>query len=421
MIFNSKWITTEDFKNLSPINVYHREFFSNVKIPDSPIKNYHVHIRKKFSIEEFNQVILNISGDDYYKLYVNGRFVAQGPEASYIESFDYNKIDLTPFLVKGENVIAVHVYYSGEIHRVCVSGDNRQGMIADLFVDGKYLFGTDESWKYSVAKEFSGDTVGYDTAYLENIDFNLAQRDWRELDYDDSHYSLSVIKENYDYSFKEEPAELIDVYRIKPAEIRKIGVGAYFVDFGKEITGQFFMTVKGEQGQKVYVRCGEELDDKNENLARWQMRCNCNYEDILTLSGNVDEVEFFDYKAFRYVNVFTDLDNLSPDTFEAIVRHHKFEPKYELETEVPYLKEIFAICENALRIGAQGALVDCPSREKGVYLGDFTVSGLSYLYLTEDAEYYKKILDDFAQTTMSHEGLMCCATCSFMQEIADFS
>ena len=421
MNFNSKWITTEDFATLAPINVYHREFIDPVEVPDSPIKNYHIHIRKKFSLESFNQVILNVSGDDYYKLYINGRFVAQGPEASYIESFDYNRIDITPFLVKGENIIAVHLYYLGEINRVCVSGDNRQGLIADLFVDGKYLFGTDESWKYSVSKEFSGDTVGYVTAYLENIDFNLAERGWRELDYDDSHYLPSVINDNYDYRFADKPAELIDVYRVEPTEVRKIGEGAYFVDFGKEITGQFYMQVKGDKGQKVTIRSGEELDDDNPDLARWQMRCNCNYEDILTLSGAVDEVEFFDYKSFRYVNVFTDRDNLSPDTFEAFVRHHKFEPKYKLDTEVPYLKDIFAICENALRIGGQGALVDCPSREKGVYLGDFTVSGLSYLYLTEDKDYYKKILFDFAKTAMIHKGIMCCATCSFMQEIADFS
>ena len=144
-------------------------------------------------------------------------------------------------------------------------------------------------------------------------------------------------------------SELIDVYTVKPKLLKKLAPGQYFVDFGKEITGQFYMTLKGEYGQKVTIRAGEELDDNNPDLARWQMRCNCDYEDVLTLSGEVDKVEFFDYKAFRYVNVFTDRDNLSPDTFEAIVRHHKFEPKYKLDTEVPYLKDIFAICENALK------------------------------------------------------------------------
>ena len=135
MIFNSKWITTEDFKSLSPINVYHREFFSNVKIPDSPIKNYHVHIRKKFSIEEFNQVILNISGDDYYKLYINGEFVAQGPAPSYHFQYNYNTIDVSQYIQKGENTIAVHTLYQGLINRVWQSGDNRHGLILDLYVD----------------------------------------------------------------------------------------------------------------------------------------------------------------------------------------------------------------------------------------------------------------------------------------------
>ena len=34
------------------------------------------------------------------------------------------------------------------------------------------------------------------------------------------------------------------------------------------------------------------------------MRCNCNYQEFWSLSGDgIDELEFYDYKGFRYVEV----------------------------------------------------------------------------------------------------------------------
>ena len=420
MNFKSSFITTEDFAHLPIINVFKREY-EEKDIPPSPIKNYHVHIRKVFNLTSVKSTTIKITADDYYKLYVNGNFVAQGPAPAYPECYNYNEINITEYLTVGKNVIAVHVYYQGQINRVYVSGDNRMGLIADIYSEGEYLFGTDDSWVYRILDDRYGDSIGYDTAYLENIDFSKTERGWYDIEFDDSRYKPMVIKSDADYIYKNEPMWLIDVYNIKPKVVKKINDGKYFVDFGKEITGQFFMTVKGEPGQKVRILSGEELIDGENYLVRYEMRCNCNYDEIHTLSGNVDELDYFDYKSFRYVNVFTDIDNLDEESFGATVRHHRFAPKYSLETTLPYLKEIWDICENSLRIGAQGGMLDCPTREKGAYLGDFTVSGLAHLYLTEDTEYYKKQLYDFAATARIDSGIMACATCSLMQEIADFS
>ena len=420
MKFKSKFITTEDFKNLPVIDVFKREYDER-EIPDSPIKNYHIHIRKAFNLASIQRTRIRITADDYYKLYVNGRFVGQGPAPAYPECYNYNDIDITDYLTVGKNVIAVHVYYQGQVNRVYVSGDNRMGLIADIFTEDNYLFGTDESWVFRVVDDRSGDSVGYDTAYLENIDFSKTERGWYNVDFDDSAYKNMIVKTDADYIYKDEPMWLVDVYNIKPTVVKKISDGKYFVDFGKEITGQFFMTAKGEVGQRVRVLCGEELIDGEDDLVRYEMRCNCNYDEMHTLSGNIDVLDYFDYKSFRYVNIFTDIDNLDEKSFGATVRHHRFDPKYTLESSLPYLKDIWDICENSLRIGAQGGMLDCPSREKGAYLGDFTVSGLAHLYMTDDSKYYKKQLYDFAATARIDEGIMACATCSLMQEIADFS
>ena len=151
MRFQGKWITTHAFKNLEPINVYHKELGIPRNLP-TEIQNYHVHFRKKLQLPKAEQVVIHISADDYCKLYVNGAFVSQGPGTAYevLESRDFteHKSKVAFALgrnIAGENVIAVHVYYQGLVNHAMVSADNRQGMIADIFVDGQYFCGTDET------------------------------------------------------------------------------------------------------------------------------------------------------------------------------------------------------------------------------------------------------------------------------------
>ena len=420
MEFNAKWITTEDFAPLVPIDMFHKEN-DEIKLPESPFKNYHIHFRKKFTLHNTDNVCINISADDYYKLYVNGVFVCQGPAPAYPECYNYNRVDISDHLKCGDNVIAVHVHYQGVVNRVCFSADNRQGMIADIYQDDNFIFGTDESWLYSQAREFSGELTGYETLFLENIDFNLEEKGWTEPEFDDSAYKKAVIKKSADYRFKDQPAITVDVYKKLPDKVIKFDKGKYFIDFGEEITGQFYMSAKGIKGQTVRIMCGEEIEENDPLIVKYDMLCNCCYDETCVLSGKGDEFNFYDYKGFRYVNVFTDEDNLDEKTFCAIVRHHPFEEKYSLKTGIPYLKDIWKICSNGVKYGSQGAILDCPTREKGLYLGDFTVSGLARLYLTDDAEYYKKILYDFAATSTVCPGIMAVANCSFMQEIADCS
>jgi alpha-L-rhamnosidase len=61
----------------------------------------------------------------------------------------------------------------------------------------------------------------------------------------------------------------------------------------------------------------------------------------------------------------------------------------------PLLNDIWNICKNGVKYGAQEVYVDCPSREKGQYLGDATVATHAHLYLSGDLRLFKKALKDF--------------------------
>jgi alpha-L-rhamnosidase len=213
----------------------------------------------------------------------------------------------------------------------------------------------------------------------------------------------------------------VEVYKIKPVKVEAIENGHYIIDFGQEITGQFEIRAKGMNGQKIDIRCGEEMDDSGQGV-RYDMRCNCRYRESWILSGEDDVLEQYDYKAFRYVEVTAPESVVEEDSFSAWVRHYPFdEEKCRFVSSGKVLNDIWAICKNGVKYGSQEGYLDCPTREKGQYLGDAVITALSHIYLTGDLRLYKKAVRDFSLSANICPGLMAVAPGSYMQEIADYS
>jgi hypothetical protein len=74
--------------------------------------------RKTFRLAQPAPGSLKIAVDGAYRLYVNGEWVADGPARSWPEHFQYDEIDVTPYLAAGRNelvVIARH-WQVGDFH-----------------------------------------------------------------------------------------------------------------------------------------------------------------------------------------------------------------------------------------------------------------------------------------------------------------
>ncbi|MDD4140387.1 MAG: family 78 glycoside hydrolase catalytic domain [Eubacteriales bacterium] len=418
------WICDPLFADLEPIDVFRRE-----QAPPLPcshredLKNHHMLVRKTFTLKApFDRVEIDITADDMYKLSVNGEPVGQGPAPSYPFHYAYSRYDLTRYVQSGRNVIAVHVYYQGLVNRVWNSGDYRQGLIADLLVDGETAFGTDPSWKtYRCQAYRSGGIVGYDTQFLENIDMRQFPQGWREMAFDDLAWRQAARRRLVDYTFYRQETPPPACYTVVPQVVRQTGPGCYWIDFGHELTGQFAMRAKGRAGQDIVIMHGEELDAAGQ--VRYEMRCNCRYRETWTLAGNGwEELPFFDYKAFRYVALEGCENAADPESFACVVRHYPLdENACRFQSSDDLLNRVWDICKRGVQFGAQEVFVDCPSREKGQYLGDMTITGLSHLYVSGDLRLYKKGLQDFACSARITPDLMAVAPGSLMQEVADYS
>lgn len=419
-IWKNHWICNPKFADLKPIPTLHKEQDQSFRKAEhrDDLKNIHTLFRKKIKLKSgIKKVLLDISADDYYKLYINGRYVTQGPANSYAFCYYYNQIDITDFLQEGENVLAVHVYYQGLINRAYNSGDYRQGMIAEVWADGTSLI--DDVWLYKEAEEYAASrTIAYETQFDEIIDNRKKNVGWKMLEYDDSDWKTASVKMEDDHVLFLQPTSNLQMEKRSPVSVKKLQDG-YLLDFGEDLTGTFAMKAKGKSGDVITIRCGEELI--SETQVRNELRCNCLYEDKWILASGENELEMFEYKCFRYVQL--TMESLAELwDFHVDYRHYPFDDsKCTYQSEDVLIRQIWEICKNAVRNCSQEAFLDCPHREKGQYLGDLTVTAHSLYCLTGDTKLFRKALFDFAHSTVICKGMMAVAPGSFMQEIADFS
>ena len=415
----AKFICHRDFENLKPIDVFHKELFAEpVEQHTEGLCNRHTLFRKKSRLKKADKAVLKITADDYFKLYINGVFVAQGPPPSYPNRYYYMEIDVTDFLKDGENTFAVHTYYQGLINRVWVSGDLRSMLWCELLLDEKIVLVSDESWLTATHTGYSACGVfGYETAFAERYDSGAKEVGFEKENFNDSTWQTASVYQNADYILQKSPIQPLCVYKKSPVVTERKG-NVLFVDFGQETVGYLTAKAKGKKGDKVLLRFGEELNA--DGSVRFDMRCNCRYEEEWILSGGEDELKQFDYKAFRYCEMVIP-ENVFVTDMGMIIRHYPFEKKAVYETKNERLKEVLQLCENTIKYGTQEVFVDCPTREKGQYLGDICVSGRAQCVLTGDATLLKKSIIDFCYSAFICKGIMAVSTSSFMQEIADYS
>lgn len=419
--FIGKWITDQEFFDLKPRNVFHRQL-EKMDIPCEEHRNRHILFRKSFVLEKRPQkAAIYLTADDYYKLYINGRFVSQGPAPCYHFRYNYHEVDVTEFLEPGENLIAVHTLYQGLINRVWQSGDLRHGMILDLEADGQVIVSSDESFKthpHSGFREMG--MAGYKTQFLERYDSRSPEEGFAQKNFDDSAWETARMHRWDDHILAPQMSRKLVFEKIMPTEVKKSPEGIVY-DFGGCFVGYLRIRATGEAGDTIILRCAQELD--GEGRVRFELRANCRYEEEWILARGESRLDQFDYKAFRYAELLLP-KGVKIEEIYLEARHYPFALQAELKAEYAEnekLRAIWELCVRTQQYGVQEVIQDCMEREKGFYVGDGCYTALTHFLLTGDDSIVRKLIDDGFSSSFITPGLVTCLDCSMMQEIAEYA
>jgi len=137
--------------------------------------------RRSFSLPSWqagDAAVIKITADSWYRLFINGRWVADGPARSWPEHYQYDVIDAAPYLQAGQNELSVLVRYwgVGNFHTL----PQQAGLLAQLDVEqssaAPFRLVTDASWQVASPAGWLADTpkVSIQMEPLEMFDARLS-------------------------------------------------------------------------------------------------------------------------------------------------------------------------------------------------------------------------------------------------------
>ncbi len=163
-----------------------------IAVPDEPANGYGVYLfRKSLNLQSVPaSFVVHVSADNRYKLFVNEKLVSLGPARGDMYYWNFETVDLAPYLVAGKNVIAAKVWNEGDL-RPEAQISWRTGFIMQGNTPAESLINTGSSWKCirddSYKPIMSPEVIGYYvTGPGEFIDMNKHIKDWNKADFDDS-------------------------------------------------------------------------------------------------------------------------------------------------------------------------------------------------------------------------------------------
>ncbi|GIW42399.1 MAG: hypothetical protein KatS3mg076_2976 [Candidatus Binatia bacterium] len=169
-------------------------------------------LRKRFRVDARPvHAWARLTADSRYILWVNGREAARGPVRDHPTRLHYDVVDLAPYLVEGENVLAVLVRFYGEANAWWMPAVPSGQLGAGAFVfeakigPGRWIL-SDHSWK---ARAFDGwvclEPSGIGARGSECVDGRTVPEGWQAPGFDDAEWSDAVELETYSLGYQGEP------------------------------------------------------------------------------------------------------------------------------------------------------------------------------------------------------------------------
>jgi hypothetical protein len=135
--------------------------------------------------------VIHVSADNRYKLFVNGVQVSQGPARGDIYNWNYETVDLAPFLVSGKNNISALVFNEAQA-RPEAQITVRTAFIIQGNTSTEEQVNTNNTWKCIRDNGYRPLTGFFAASAGEIVDMNKTVPAWNDPALDDSDWPFAV-------------------------------------------------------------------------------------------------------------------------------------------------------------------------------------------------------------------------------------
>lgn len=369
--------------------------------------------------------IIHVSADNRYKLYVNGTLVSLGPARCDTYYWNYETVDIAPYLITGSNTVAALVFNEAE-YRPEAQFTVRTAFILQGASAAEEVFNTNRSWK-CIRNGAHHPVPGFFFAATKGELVDMSQRvkgAWTAVEYDDSKWpaandigegQLKGKGDGFGWSLVPSTIPAMELtYQRIPVLRQATGMNVpssfpgtkapLFIPAHSSVVlllDQTFLTnayvslafSKGK-GAGISLGYAETLYDKGSNGRK---KSNRNEVEGKEFIGRIDSLladgsdgQLFtslNFRTYRYLRliVHTAAEPLIIDDLYGTFTGYPFKVNAVFNTRNPEIKQILDIGWRTARLNAWETYTDCPYYEQLQYIGDTRIQAMvSYYYSGDD-------------------------------------
>ncbi len=434
--WNSQWITHPDIDKAAYGLIHFRNSFILQSVPE------------KF--------VVHISGDNRYRLYVNGTEVCYGPQLSDMRHWRYETIDLAPFLKKGKNIVAAEVINWG-IERSYGIISFKTGFLMQGNTNNEKIINTNNKgqWKVSENKGMfektvfwrgGGEIVGgfYASNPTDSVVASQYPWGWQLTEFDDSNWltpeeifaqpktnagaghgwilqpRTTAIQVNQkepftrivrsdlngisnDFQFGKRSLEI-------PANSKK----TLLIDQGYVTVGYPKLMLSKGNDAVVKVKYSEALYDSNNkkgNRNDLKGKVIKGISDVYVMDGgNKREFQPLWFRTFRFIQleISTKDEPLFIEDYYNVFSNSPISAIASFQTDNPVYQQVWDICWHTMKLCAQDNLMSDAYYEQMQYVGDLRPHLMGWTALTGDLTYFRSAMDQFNNSRLPDGNITSC-------------
>ncbi|MFN8342056.1 MAG: alpha-L-rhamnosidase N-terminal domain-containing protein [Cyclobacteriaceae bacterium] len=419
--------------------------------PDVSLRQYGVyHFRKKFTLwEAASSFVINISGDNKYRLYVNGNYVTEGPQLGDPRHWHYETIDIAPMLRKGDNTVAVLIWNYGDESPEYLMG-KKSALIVQGNGDTEKVINTDKSWKVFTNPGISPVIFRagmpelfwqyYAAGPLEKTDGSKFPWGWEAPAFDDSKWSAArelltgaphgVVSDEYWELVPRTLPPMEHRYQSLPALRR----AENFSVAGKQVSALLPLTIPAKKkvtllfdqqqlttafpeyvfskgkGATVKATYAEALYNDIRNIGHRDSITGKSihgvYDLILPDGGTGRTYTSLSYRTFRYIqfDIQTGDEPLTIDKLGSYFTGYPFQKVGSFSASDTDLSRVFDVGWHTQELCAYDTYMDCPYWERLQYIGDTRIQALVSYYVSGDVRLARNAIEQF-EWSLQQDGL----------------
>lgn len=410
-----------------------------IACPDANLKNYGVyHLRKTFELaEKPGQFIVHLTGDQRYRLYVNGVPVVLGSARGDLRNWYYETLDIAPHLQAGKNVLAVLLWNMGS-GAPAAQVSYQTGFILQGNSGKEKLVNTDKTWKVIRNEAYfpepfpASRLASYIVGSCDSVVFKKHPFGWEERAYNDGHWLTPVLEPKPRYFnvrrnliprtiplMEEKPEPVEGIVRVLNLDTEKtvktfqangsITVPAHtkatvLFDIKTLTTAYPEITFSKGENAKVQITYAESLFDKNNlkgNRNQVEGKHIKGYYDVFLADGGENHLfRPLWMRTFRYIqfDIETQDTPLTLNKLQSVFTAYPFEENGRFSSNDAALDDIWNTGWRTARLCANETYMDCPYYEQLQYVGDTRIQALISLYVSGDDRLVRNAIEQFHQS-----------------------